>query len=225
MAMITWFVSNDYLIQSIHSPKSEMSKVFTLEATVRPKIGLSRTTPLCWNGGRFDRPVLMGSDAEHMGGGDTSLQPALLQGARPSDYAGDVSVDEAWRVLLEDKDAVLIDVRTHAEWSYVGIPDTSALGKDLLCIEWQTYPSMDVNEEFAGTVAQAVGSIGASKGSNLFFICRSGVRSRSAAIAMTAAGYQAAHNVAGGFEGDLDEERHRGRANGWKAAGLPWRQS
>ncbi len=160
-----------------------------------------------------------------MGGSETSTQPALVQGSRPSDYAGDVSVDETWRVLLEDNDSVLIDVRTNAEWSYVGIPDTSALGKDLLCIEWQTYPTMNVNEAFAETVEQAVGNVGASKDSNLFFICRSGVRSRSAAIAMTEMGFRAAHNVAGGFEGDLDEDRHRGRSNGWKAAGLPWRQS
>ncbi len=160
-----------------------------------------------------------------MGVNGTSSQPALIQGERPSGYAGDVAVDEAWRVLLEDKDSVLIDVRTNAEWSFVGVPDTSALGKELFCVEWQSFPTMNVNEEFAATVAQAVKEVGASEETNLFFLCRSGVRSRSAAVAMTAAGFKAAHNVAGGFEGDLDEERHRGRSNGWKAAGLPWRQN
>jgi hypothetical protein len=39
-----------------------------------------------------------------------------------------------------------------------------------------------------------------------------------------AAGYRACHNVAGGFEGQLDDERHRGSVGGWKAAGLPWLQ-
>ncbi len=160
-----------------------------------------------------------------MGGSGTSTQPALIEGRRPSDYAGDVTVEEAWRVLLEEKDSVLIDVRTNAEWSFVGVPDTSALEKELFCIEWQTFPTMTVNEEFAATVEQALKEVGASKESNLFFLCRSGVRSRSAAVAMTTAGFKAAHNVAGGFEGDLDDERHRGRSNGWKAAGLPWRQS
>jgi rhodanese-related sulfurtransferase len=57
------------------------------------------------------------------------------------------------------------------------------------------------------------------------FLCRSGVRSRAAAIAMTRAGFSRAYNIAGGFEGDLDGERHRGAANGWKAAGLPWKQT
>jgi hypothetical protein len=41
---------------------------------------------------------------------------------------------------------------------------------------------------------------------------------------MAAAGYRACHNVAGGFEGPLDDDRHRGSADGWKAAGLPWLQ-
>jgi rhodanese-related sulfurtransferase len=56
-------------------------------------------------------------------------------------------------------------------------------------------------------------------------LCRSGARSRAAAIAMTRAGLERAYNVAGGFEGELDENRHRGLRNGWKAAGLPWKQS
>jgi len=59
----------------------------------------------------------------------------------------------------------------------------------------------------------------------LLFLCRSGVRSRAAAIAMTAAGYSRAYNIAQGFEGDPDAERHRGNKNGWKASGLPWKQT
>jgi hypothetical protein len=41
---------------------------------------------------------------------------------------------------------------------------------------------------------------------------------------MAEAGYRACHNVAGGFEGPLDDDRHRGSAGGWKATGLPWIQ-
>jgi rhodanese-related sulfurtransferase len=51
------------------------------------------------------------------------------------------------------------------------------------------------------------------------------VRSRAAAVAMTGAGYSRAYNIAGGFEGDPDAERHRGNRNGWKASGLPWKQT
>ena len=55
-------------------------------------------------------------------------------------------------------------------------------------------------------------------------LCRSGARSRAAAIALTEAGFAQAFNIAGGFEGDMDGEGHRGNREGWKAENLPWRQ-
>jgi len=84
---------------------------------------------------------------------------------------------------------------------------------------------MTVNPQFADTVANEVRGAGASEETPLLFLCRSGARSRAAAIAMTRAGFGKAYNIAGGFEGDLDESRRRGKRNGWKAGGLPWRQS
>jgi rhodanese-related sulfurtransferase len=81
---------------------------------------------------------------------------------------------------------------------------------------------MSVNAAFVDEVSAALGS--ARKDAPVFLLCRSGVRSRAAAIALTKAGFSQAYNVAGGFEGDLDETRHRGRRNGWKASGLPWFQ-
>jgi rhodanese-related sulfurtransferase len=56
-------------------------------------------------------------------------------------------------------------------------------------------------------------------------LCRSGARSRAAAIALTGAGFAQAFNIGDGFEGDVDPQGHRGNRNGWKAANLPWRQS
>jgi rhodanese-related sulfurtransferase len=58
----------------------------------------------------------------------------------------------------------------------------------------------------------------------MLFLCRSGARSRAAAMALTAAGYTSCYNIAEGFEGNPDAERHRGTTGGWKAAGLPWAQ-
>lgn len=142
-----------------------------------------------------------------------------------ADYAGDVSATEAWTILEHEPKAQLIDVRTAAEWSFVGFPDLAELGRETLLVEWQSFPAMTVNPDFATAAAAAVRKAGADQGTPLLFLCRSGARSRAAAIAMTAAGYAKAYNVAGGFEGDLDGERHRGRCNGWKASGLPWRQS
>jgi rhodanese-related sulfurtransferase len=135
-------------------------------------------------------------------------------------YSGDVEPREAWRILSQDPEAVLVDVRTDAEWSYVGLPDLSALGKRPVLVAWQNFPSMERNGGFAAELAAK----GASKTAPILFLCRSGARSRAAAQAMTGEGYARCYNVAGGFEGDLDAERHRGRINGWKAQGLPWAQ-
>jgi rhodanese-related sulfurtransferase len=126
--------------------------------------------------------------------------------------------------LASEPDAVLVDVRTVPEWTFVGVPDLASLGRQLRCVEWQTYPSMSVNSSFVVDVERAA-QIADRRDTPLVFICRSGVRSRAAAIAMTAAGYSRAYNVAEGFEGDLDAHKHRSVGKGWKAANLPWKQT
>lgn len=138
-----------------------------------------------------------------------------------SDYRGDIDVIEAWHRLGEDPAAVLIDVRTRAEWQYVGLPDLSPLGKEVVTIEWKRYPD---NAPNGGFVAEISGRALAAD-TPILLICRSGQRSRDAAIALTAAGFENCTNVDGGFEGPLDADGHRGSAGGWKAAGLPWRQN
>ncbi len=140
-------------------------------------------------------------------------------------YAGDIGADEAWARLAADPKAQLVDVRTMAEWNFVGLPDLSTLGRRVHCIEWQSFPTMAANPGFANDAEQAVLAAGAGRDTPIFFLCRSGARSRAAAVAMAAAGFTQAFNVANGFEGDPDGMRHRGHINGWKAAGLPWRQS
>lgn len=136
----------------------------------------------------------------------------------------DVPVEEVWRHLQSDTSSVLIDVRTRAEWTFVGLPDLKQTGKQILTVEWQTSPENKVDAAFPERLALVLDAAGARKDAELFFICRSGVRSRMAAEAMANAGYQRCRNVADGFEGPLDANRHRGRVAGWKAAGLPWVQ-
>jgi rhodanese-related sulfurtransferase len=114
---------------------------------------------------------------------------------------------------------VLIDVRTRAEWAFVGLPDLSKMGKRVLTVEWQTSPESRIDAAFPARLNEVLDAAGADKGAELFFICRSGGRSRMAAEAMANAGYRRCRNVADGFEGPLDANRHRGQAAGWKAAG------
>jgi rhodanese-related sulfurtransferase len=136
----------------------------------------------------------------------------------------DVSAAETWAHLKDDPTSVLIDVRTRAEWIFVGLPELSETGKRVVTVEWQTFPDNSIDPAFVDRLRGLLEGAGLSKDADLFFICRSGMRSRMAAEAMTAAGFKRCHNVADGFEGPLDSSRQRGRLAGWKAAGLPWVQ-
>jgi len=142
-----------------------------------------------------------------------------------ADYAGDVPGEAAWNMLRDQPAAQLIDVRTAAEWAFVGLPDVSSLGREVHCVEWQVFPSMAPNPHFVQAVSESLRAVGADEASSLLFLCRSGARSRSAAIAMTRAGFAQCWNIAAGFEGDRDANGHRSRVNGWKFSGLPWRQN
>ncbi|MEP6830166.1 MAG: rhodanese-like domain-containing protein [Rhizomicrobium sp.] len=148
-----------------------------------------------------------------------------MSSSASQEYAGDLGLAEAWDLLGQDPKAQLIDVRTIAEWNFVGLPDLSELQRRAHCIEWQSYPTMQPNPNFTADAAEALQASGAGSQTPVLFLCRSGARSRAAAMAMTRAGFEKAFNIAGGFEGDLDGDGHRGRANGWKAMGLPWRQT
>ncbi|MBI5164192.1 MAG: rhodanese-like domain-containing protein [Magnetospirillum sp.] len=135
-------------------------------------------------------------------------------------YAGEITPAEAWRILTEVPAARLIDVRTQAEWVYVGVPDLAPLGKEVALVSWQLFPAMTVNAGFAAQLSGVAGD----RAAPLLFLCRSGVRSKAAAELMTSLGYGRCYNVTDGFEGPHDDTRHRGGKAGWKASGLPWVQ-
>ena len=140
-------------------------------------------------------------------------------------YAGDILAIDAYALLKGDLTSVLIDVRTKAEWTYVGTPDVLAFGKRPFCLEWQSYPSMAIDANFAPCLEALLKSEGVERGASLLFLCRSGARSRQAAAAMTGAGWSPCFNVSDGFEGALDDAHRRGVVSGWKAGGLPWAQT
>ncbi len=141
-------------------------------------------------------------------------------------HVTEVGPRDAWKILSEDTAAVLVDVRTQAEWGFVGGPDLSDLGRDVVRLEWKVWPDMSLNPAFVGTLMDEVGTLP----SRFLFICRSGARSMQAAQAVAETLSAEGHaidcvNVAEGFEGDLNELGQRGGLNGWKARGLAWRQT
>ncbi|PKP64294.1 MAG: sulfurtransferase [Alphaproteobacteria bacterium HGW-Alphaproteobacteria-8] len=135
--------------------------------------------------------------------------------------------EDAWSSMESAPKSLLVDVRTRPEWAFVGAPDLSPLVRDVLFAEWLQFPAMTPNPRFIADLDAAVTQTGAE---TVYFICRSGARSQAAATAAQAHFASSGRavrcvNVLEGFEGDLDASGRRGARNGWKARGLPWRQS
>jgi len=129
-------------------------------------------------------------------------------------YAGAVTPMEAFAILQGDTSARLVDVRTRAEWEWVGRPQGAVF------IEWNQWPIGTRNPAFEKELLTRV----PDKAAPVLFICRSGGRSHHAALLAQQVGYARAFNVLEGFEGDKDAHGHRGTVGGWKVAGLPWVQ-
>lgn len=128
-------------------------------------------------------------------------------------YSGALLPQEAYQLWKSMPGAQLVDVRTRAEWDWVGrVPDAVE-------IEWLSYPGMQPNPNFVAQLRHQV-----DLEAVVLFMCRSGARSDAAARTAIAAGYSNCYNVLEGFEGDKDASGHRNRIGGWRHAGLPWRQ-
>jgi rhodanese-related sulfurtransferase len=139
-------------------------------------------------------------------------EPLTGQVQPASGYAGDISPALAW-AWIQAGDAVLVDVRTDAEREWVGgVPGAIALA-------WKQWPGMALNADFDEGVKAVIRS-----GKKAVMLCRSGVRSVTAAKRATELGLEA-YNILEGFEGDPDERGQRGYKGGWRHAGLPWRQN
>ncbi|HYF58636.1 MAG TPA: rhodanese-like domain-containing protein [Burkholderiaceae bacterium] len=145
---------------------------------------------------------------------EATLQRAIRRGRSAGlAHAGDVSPRDAW-LLHRAGVARLVDVRTEAEWTFVGRVEGVPL------VEWRAFGAREPNADFLERLRAHV-----PPDVPVLFLCRSGVRSRSAAQAATRAGWRAALNVLEGFEGELDAHGRRGALDGWRRAGLPWVQS
>lgn len=126
-------------------------------------------------------------------------------------YAGALTPKEAHEIWQLAPGAKIVDVRTRAEWDWVGrIPGAEE-------IEWMHYPTNQPNSHFLAQLKQRV-----DPEALVMFICRSGVRSHNAACLASQAGYSESYNVLEGFEGDKDAHGQRGKTGGWRHSGLPW---
>ncbi|WP_371324300.1 rhodanese-like domain-containing protein [Dechloromonas sp. ZY10] len=128
-------------------------------------------------------------------------------------YQGELLPAEAYLLLQQAPGARLVDVRTRAEWDWVGrVPQAVE-------IEWNQYPGGTRNPHFVAELTRQV-----DREALVMFLCRSGVRSIGAASTACEVGFTNCYNILEGFEGDKDANGQRGHIGGWRKAGLPWHQ-
>lgn len=141
-----------------------------------------------------------------------------------------ISIDpmEVFKIIKSDQNSVIVDVRTVEEFNFAGYIDLSQLkdsGNQLLMLPLKLYPEMNYNQKFQETLEGFLKNYFSSPSEvKIFFICKTGGRSKEAATYFSNLGYKNCYNINNGFEGDLNEQNQRGKINGWKASNLPWRQ-
>lgn len=139
-------------------------------------------------------------------------------------YSDDKTCKEAFSALSSSGKVALVDVRTTKEWDAIGVPDLAQISEDTpsaLFVEWQMFPHMMVNPDFVQITHAKLEAMGISKEDPVYFLCRSGVRSKDAASALSSIGYAKTYNILGGFEGNPDANGERANINGWVFDQLP----
>ena len=130
-------------------------------------------------------------------------------------YRGAVTPAEAYQLVQQHPQAMLVDVRTNAERDWIG--RVSIVDAKHAAVQWTLYPGSQPNPQFVQQLQAA-----APDDTVLLFLCRSGVRSRYAAKLATESGFAQCFDILEGFEGDRDAAGHRKTIGGWCYAGLPW---
>jgi len=129
---------------------------------------------------------------------------------------------QAWALLQEDPQAVLVDIRSTMEYLFVGHP------KGAVHIPWIDEPEWTVNPHFVTDIRKLLlGGVICTPDNRcapIILICRSGKRSLEAGKKLIEAGFPQVFHVDEGFEGELDEDHHRSTSGGWRYRQLPWEQ-
>ncbi|CAD7852392.1 MAG: Rhodanese-related sulfurtransferase [Olavius algarvensis Gamma 1 endosymbiont] len=125
---------------------------------------------------------------------------------------------QAWQMLQDDPQAILVDIRSTMEYLFVGHP------ADALHVPWVDEPDWMVNPDFETEIRKLLPGGDASPGAPVILICRSGRRSLDAGKVLLEGGLRDIFHIDEGFEGELDEHHHRSTTGGWRFRGLPWGQ-
>ena len=123
-----------------------------------------------------------------------------------------ITAVEAYKLMKIIQNSVLIDVRTEKEWKEGGVVTLDHEFVKILLLSWRLLPDMVLNQSFIKEISAKI----LDNSANLFFMCRSGVRSFEAANFVLQHGYLNCYNISDGFESNQNDY-------GWKNNNLPWR--
>ena len=133
-----------------------------------------------------------------------------------------ISPSRAWEIVQEEPNSLLVDVRSHMEFLFIGHP-TGAIN-----IPWIDEPDWNINPDFVREIRQlllgGLSHLGDGRDVPILLICRSGKRSKEAGELLLNEGFANVYNIEDGFEGELDDNHHRSTLGGWRFEGLPWEQ-
>lgn len=169
---------------------------------------------------------------------------ALASAPARADHAGDglpgkkqtslglyLTANEAGR-MLRDPGVMLVDVRSRAEVTFVGMPERANVNIPLMILP--AFPEYDpekghymleANPDFEAAFVAWAGKNGVGEDTPIVLICRSGSRSARAVEILRGLGYRQVWSVVDGFEGDTataGPAKGQHVVNGWKNAGLAW---
>ncbi len=140
----------------------------------------------------------------------------------PTKTATPLTAKQAHKILQESFRAVLVDIRSTMEYLFVGHPSGA------IHVAWIDEPEWTINPHFVTDVRKLMLGGATShddiSGAPVILICRSGKRSIDAGKKLLGAGFSEVYYVDEGFEGDMDEDHHRGTLGGWRFHQLPWEQ-
>lgn len=129
---------------------------------------------------------------------------------------------QALQMFEDDPRAVLVDIRSTMEFLFVGHP------KGALHLPWIDEPDWTVNPIFTTEIRKLMlgGTVCDSNDgcAPVILICRSGKRSKEAGNKLIDEGLKNVFHVDEGFEGERDDNGHRGTLGGWRYHQLPWEQ-
>jgi rhodanese-related sulfurtransferase len=135
---------------------------------------------------------------------------------------GSLNPQQAWQMLQDDPQAVLVDIRSTMEYLFVGHPVGA------VHVAWIDEPEWTVNPKFVKEIRKLMlGGAVCTEDQGcapVILICRSGKRSLEAGKSLLDSGFKQVYHIDEGFEGERDENHHRSTSGGWRFHDLPWEQ-